>query len=106
MLHSLSGFSLHRDSNVNSRNRNLANSNDNGRMAQSARSYINVEIDNLYPEIYSMKNLVLAWKKARKGKTKKDYVIEFEKNLRDNLKLLHYELKFQYYKPRPLATSY
>ena len=59
---------------------------------------------NLYPEIFSMRNLVLAWKKARKGKTKKDYVIEFEKNLGANLKELHNELKFQVYKPKPLKT--
>ncbi|MEK6829176.1 MAG: reverse transcriptase domain-containing protein [Nanoarchaeota archaeon] len=58
--------------------------------------------NNLYPEIYSMKNLILAWKKARKGKTKKDYVIEFEKNLRNNLRALHYELKYFYYKPELL----
>ena len=51
-----------------------------------------------------MKNLILAWKKARKRKTKKDYVIEFEKNLGNNLKLLHYELKNQTYKPMPLET--
>lgn len=60
--------------------------------------------NNLYPEIYAMKNIILAWKKARKGKTKKAYVIEFEKNLRDNLKLLHYELKHHYYKPKPLIA--
>ena len=63
-----------------------------------------MEIDNIYPEIYSMKNLILAWKKARKGKTKKDYVIEFEKNLGDNLRALNYELKNQIYKPLPLKT--
>ena len=40
---------------------------------------------NLYKSVYSLRNLVLAWKEARKGKTKKDYVIEFEKNLRENL---------------------
>ena len=51
-----------------------------------------------------MKNLILAWKKARKGKTKKDYVIEFEKNLGDNLRELHYELKYQIYKPQSLKT--
>ena len=51
-----------------------------------------------------MRNLILAWQKARKGKTKKSDVIEFEKNLRDNLKLLHYELKHQYYKSKPLIT--
>ncbi len=63
-----------------------------------------METTNLYPEIYSMKNLVLAYKKARKGKTKKNYVIEFEKNLGRNLKILHYELKYQIYKPKPLKT--
>ena len=63
-----------------------------------------METDNIYHEIYSMKNLILAWKKARKGKTKKDYVIEFEKNLGVNLRALHYELKFEIYKPVPLKT--
>jgi len=59
---------------------------------------------NLYPEVYSTKNLVLAWRNARKGKTKKDYVIEFEKNLGANLKSLHNELKYQTYRPKPLDT--
>ena len=39
----------------------------------------------LYSQIYSLDNLILAWRKARKGKTKKYYVIEFEKNLIENL---------------------
>jgi len=73
-------------------------------MALASKMNIMKTYSNLYPEIYSMKNFILAWKEARKGKTKKGYVIEFEKNLRDNLKLLHYELKFQYYKPKPLET--
>jgi len=59
---------------------------------------------NLYEKIYSFNNLVLAYKKARKGKTKKEYVIEFEKNLKDNLIKLHRELKEQTYKPIPLKT--
>ena len=59
---------------------------------------------NLYERIYCLNNLVFAWRKARKGKTKKDYVIEFEKNLRDNLLKLHNELKEQTYKPNPLKT--
>ena len=63
-----------------------------------------METDNIYPKIYSMRNLFLAWKKARKGKTKKDYVVEFEKNLEDNLRALHYELKYQIYKPKSLIT--
>jgi len=63
-----------------------------------------METNDFYPEIYSMKNLFLAWRNARKGKTKKDYIIEFEKNLGANLRALHYELKFQIYKPKPLKT--
>ena len=59
---------------------------------------------NLYSEMYNLTNLILAWRKARKGKTKRDYVIEFEKNLLKNLLNLHYELKFQTYKPKPLKT--
>ena len=59
---------------------------------------------NLYPQIYSMKNLILAWKKARKGKTKKQYVVKFEKDLPHNLRLLSLELKYQKYKPKLLQT--
>jgi RNA-directed DNA polymerase len=46
--------------------------------------------------------LILAWRKARKGKTKMDYVIEFEKNTMKNLLELQEELKDQIYKPLPL----
>ncbi|MBU0894253.1 MAG: hypothetical protein KKF48_02250 [Nanoarchaeota archaeon] len=59
---------------------------------------------NLYQKIISFGNLFLAYKKARKGKTKKDYVIEFEKNLIKNLLQLHEELKNQTYIPKPLQT--
>ncbi len=59
---------------------------------------------NLYNKITSMKNLVLAWQKARKGKTKKVYVIEFEKNLSKNLLELHGELRDDAYSPRELVT--
>lgn len=58
----------------------------------------------IYSKVISLRNLILAWKKARKSKTKKHYVIEFENNLRSNLKLIHYELKHQYYKPKPLVN--
>jgi retron-type reverse transcriptase len=58
----------------------------------------------IYQEIYSTKNLILAWRKARKGKTKRDYVIDFEKNIKFNLKALHYELKYQIYRPKPLVN--
>ena len=46
--------------------------------------------ETIYEKIYDMKNLIFAYKKARRGKTKKNYVIEFEENLAYNLKLLHY----------------
>jgi RNA-directed DNA polymerase len=59
---------------------------------------------NLYDEIISLNNLVLAWGKARKHKTKKPYVIEFEANLNKNLINLHGELKNQTYKPKPLVS--
>ncbi len=59
---------------------------------------------SLYTEIYDLKNLILAYKKARKGKTKKDYIIKFKENLAYNLKILHDELKNQTYKPLPLKA--
>ena len=44
-----------------------------------------METDNIYSKIYNFSNLILAWRKARKGKTKKPYVIEFEKDTIGNL---------------------
>jgi retron-type reverse transcriptase len=60
--------------------------------------------NKLYEEICSINNLANAWRKARKGKTKKIYIIEFEKNLRENLIQLRKELLEQTYKPEPLNT--
>ncbi len=59
---------------------------------------------NLYNKLISLDNLREAWKKARKGKTKKFYVMEFEKDLGANLFKLHEELKNQTYSPKPLKT--
>jgi len=59
---------------------------------------------NLYPKIYSLRNLCIAWRGARKGKTKKDYVIEFESRLKENLLQLQKELKNESYMPKPLET--
>jgi len=58
--------------------------------------------NNLYPKICNFSNLVLAYKKARKGKTKRDYAIEFEKDLRENLLKLREELMSKTYFPNPL----
>ena len=60
--------------------------------------------DNLYQQIHSMKNLFFAFKKARKGKTKKYYVKRFEKCLIKQLLTLSIELKSQKYSPEPLRT--
>ncbi len=63
-----------------------------------------METINIYEQIYSLDNLILAWRKARKGKTKKSYVLEFKSNLKENISKLHGELKNQTYKPEPLKT--
>ena len=60
--------------------------------------------NNLYHKIYEWENLVLAFKKARKGKTKKIYVLEFQENAIKNLEQLQFELMSQTYKPKPLET--
>ncbi len=51
-----------------------------------------------------MGNLTIAWRKARKGKTKKPDIIKFEKHLEENLIKLHQDLRNLSYKPRPLTT--
>ena len=47
---------------------------------------------NLYKKLCSKENIFLAYEKARKGKRKKESVIEFEKNLKENLLALQKEL--------------
>ena len=59
---------------------------------------------NLYRKLCSLENLQLAFKKARKHKTEKLYVQEFEKNLTENLQKLHEELTIKTYTPLPLKT--
>jgi len=63
-----------------------------------------MEINNFYPEICNLSNLILAYRKARKGKTKKRYILEFEKDTLGNLLKLQEELKNQTYKPKPLVN--
>jgi len=59
---------------------------------------------DLYSELCSYENLELAFKKARKGKTLKPYIIEFEASLDENLKQLCQELLLHSYRPKPLET--
>jgi RNA-directed DNA polymerase len=61
-------------------------------------------LEDVYKEICSIENLEYAFKRARKGKTKKQYVIDFEENLSENLLQLRTELLMHTYKPRPLKT--
>lgn len=57
---------------------------------------------HLFDRLCSWQNIVLAWRKARRHKTKKEYVIEFEKNLRNNLLSIKTELESLTYSPQPL----
>ena len=46
----------------------------------------------MYKKLLSFENLTLAFKKAKKGKTKRRYVKCFQRNLRNNLLKLKEEL--------------
>lgn len=65
---------------------------------------MSITYNNLYQELCTYENLFLAFKKARKHKTLKSYVIDFEKDLENNLKQLQHELLAETYKPAPLKT--
>src|SRR3989344_4509222 len=60
--------------------------------------------DDIFCQIVSYKNLYSAYEKARAGKILRFYVIEFEKDLKQNILDLQSELIFHTYKPRPLTT--
>ena len=60
--------------------------------------------NHLYDKIISFDNLLIAFQKARKGKTKKQYVKDFEENLGENIYKLHTELLNKTYTPKPLET--
>ena len=109
MLHS-SVVSLNSNRNADSNrlnvNGNNWNDNNNGYvfgMALASKTKMKT-YKNLYRQICSLDNLVLAWRKARKGKTQRDYVIEFERDLKKNLLDLQYELITRTYQPKPLTT--
>jgi retron-type reverse transcriptase len=59
---------------------------------------------NLWQQLCSYENLFLAYKNARKHKTTKSYVLEFEKELENNLLLLRTELLLKSYRPKPLVN--
>ena len=59
---------------------------------------------NIWEELCTLDNLEFAYKKARKGKASKRYIIEFEKDFYTNLSILRFELMFNFYQPKPLKT--
>ncbi|MFH1054084.1 MAG: reverse transcriptase/maturase family protein [Candidatus Woesearchaeota archaeon] len=91
-------------SNANDRN----NFNNNGRFLRIAWTFAGIlamkTYKHLWNELCSYENLYLAYKKARKHKSNKDYVINFERDLKDNLLLLRFELLLHSYKPKPLVN--
>ena len=61
-----------------------------------------ITYNKLYSKLCSNENLLLAFNRAKKGKTKMYYVINFEKDLENNLKLIQKELIEHTYLPSPL----
>lgn len=85
-------------------NRNPDNQNASLGITLVSRTLMMKTYNNLYQKTISLGNLERAFEKARKGKTRKPYVIEFEANLKENLLKLHEELRDQTYRPEPLKT--
>jgi len=86
-------------------NRNPSNSNSSLGITYSSKDNDTMKTyTRLYEQIYSIENLLLAFKKARRGKSKKDYVLEFENNLEENLLSLQKKLIDETYNPKPLKS--
>ena len=58
----------------------------------------------VYDKLCSYENLELAFQRARRGKTLKNYVIKFESDLKENLIQLRKELIMHTYQPKKLKT--
>ena len=56
----------------------------------------------LYEKVYSTENLLYAFMKARKGKSKKNYVVNFELDLERNIAMLQRDLRLKIYYPSRL----
>jgi len=97
---------LNNRSDLNGNNRNLNYNNRARGIVQAMLGFLNMvaTYDNLYGTLCSYDNLLLAFKKARKRKSHKLYVLEFESALESNLRKLQQELQAETYKPAPLKT--
>lgn len=83
-------------------NRNPQNAKASFGITQELRGLEMKTYKNLYKRLCSKETLFIAYKKARKGKSKKPSVIEFEKNLIKEIDRLHQELINKTYIPCPL----
>ena len=90
------------NSNFNAEDRNVDNNNIclRGIAQMKAETFFR----DLWKELCSFDNLYLAFKKAKKHKTTKDYVIEFERELSNNLLAIRSELLLHSYSPKPLVN--
>jgi retron-type reverse transcriptase len=62
--------------------------------------------DSLYAQVYDWDNLLLAHRKASKGKRGKEPAARFEYHLEDNLIALHDEFRLKTYRPGPYDSFY
>ena len=84
--------------NNNGRSRGMALANSSGHY------FVMKSYSNLYDKVCDFENIKLAWKEARKRKTLKSYVIEFDKYFKENLLQLSVDLIFHSYRPLPLNS--
>ena len=61
-------------------------------------------VKNIFEKIYSFENLYYSFLKARRGKRYRDYAVDFEKNIEENLLNLAEELRNDTYKPGKYRT--
>lgn len=91
---------LDNNSNANGNN----NLNNNGRFLRITPALALSMNEDLYERSCSYSNLELAFTKAKKRKTQRIDVLEFESHLKDNLLQLQTDLRFLAYSPKPLKT--
>ncbi len=94
------------NSNFNANDRNINNDNRVRGITQTCAEtlFLMASYHNLWKKLHSYKNLEIAFKKARKHKTLQLDVLEFEKDVDNNLSLLQTELMLHCYHPKPLQT--
>ena len=75
----------------------------NWTMTKSLSGFLMKRYNDLYDKVCSLENLQKAFRKARKGKSQKQYVKDFENILEQNILQLQKELQTQTYKPMPFS---